>query len=121
MSDRWSHDGINLECALSIEVPRCSVHRDDERSAGSQGAFQKAVVWFVPDDTELVDERRRVALGWERREFQNAGVKDDSQGRAWRVEAPVRAAWLRRAQALLLRSWHCRGSAGALVPVPATT
>jgi hypothetical protein len=46
----------------------------------------------------FVDERRCVALGWERRELQNGGVKDDSQGRAWRVEEPVRVAWLRRTQ-----------------------
>jgi hypothetical protein len=34
---------------------------------------------------ELVDERRRVVVGREGRELQNAGVKDDSQGRAWRL------------------------------------
>jgi hypothetical protein len=30
----------------------------------------------------------------------------------------VRAAWLRRTQPPRLRSWFCRGSGGALAPVP---
>ncbi len=38
---------------LPIEVPCCSVHRDDERGVGSECAFQKSVVSFVSDDTEL--------------------------------------------------------------------
>ena len=38
------------------------------------------------------DERRRVVLGREGRELQNAGVKDDSQGRVWRVAVPARVA-----------------------------
>jgi hypothetical protein len=47
---------------------------------------------------ELVDECRGVVVGREGRELQNAGVKDDSLGRAWRVAAPVRVAWFRRTQ-----------------------
>lgn len=67
---------------------------------------------------ELIDQRRRVVLGREGRELQNAGVKDDSQGRAWRVAAPVRGAWPRRTQPPRLRSWPCPGFGDALAPAP---
>ena len=69
---------------------------------------------------ELVDQCRGVVLEREGRELQNAGVKDDSQGRAWRAAAPVRVVSFRRTQPPRLRSWSCRGSGGALVPVPKT-
>jgi hypothetical protein len=50
--------------------------------------------------------------------IQNGGVKDDSQRKAWRVATPVRVASFRRTQLPRLRSWSCRGSGGAFVPVP---
>ena len=150
---------------LPIEVPGRRVYRDDKLGACRQRAFEKTVVGFVPDDTELgerltdgealdnvsdefrvvtknvcvlledrrtdprlnqagarkfEDERRRVVLGRESRELQNAGVKDDSQGRAWRVAAPARVAWLRRTQPPRLRSLSCRGFGGVLAPAPGT-
>ncbi len=36
-----------------IEVPGCRVHRDDEFRVCGKRAFEKTVVGFVPDDTEL--------------------------------------------------------------------
>jgi hypothetical protein len=38
---------------LAIEVPGYRVHGDDEFRLYGKSALEKAVVWFVPDDTEL--------------------------------------------------------------------
>lgn len=104
---------------LPVEVPGRRVHRDDEFDVRRKRAFEKPVVWFMPDHTrlaqriadcealnnfsdefpmvaedvcvlfengrrdprleetgvcKLIDQRRRVVLGRERRELQNAGV-----------------------------------------------
>jgi hypothetical protein len=146
-------------------VTGSSIHRDDELRVRGKRAFEKTIIWFVADDTELgqriahrealdnfsdelwmiaedvrvlfqdgwadpsldktgarefVDQCRGVVLGREGRELQNAGVKDDSQGRAWRVAAPVRVASFRRTQPPRPRSSPCRGSGGAHGPVPGT-
>jgi hypothetical protein len=69
---------------------------------------------------ELVDERRGVVLGREGRELQNAGVKDDSEGKVWLVATPVRVARFRRTQPPRLRSCFSRGSGSALAPAPGT-
>jgi hypothetical protein len=67
---------------------------------------------------EFKDESGRVVLPRKRSELQNAGVKNDSQGMAWRVAVPARVAWLRRTQPPRVRSSSCRGSGGVLSPAP---
>ena len=44
----------------AIEVPGCGVHGGDEFRLYGKSAREKAVVRFVPDDTEL---RKRIANG----------------------------------------------------------
>src|SRR5947209_6242183 len=51
---------------------------------------------------ELEDKCRRVILAGECGEFQDAGVKNDSQDRAWRDATRASAAWLRRTPPLPL-------------------
>jgi hypothetical protein len=67
---------------------------------------------------EFKNQRGRVVLGWERGELQNARVKNDSQGMAWRVAVRARVAWLRRTQPPRLRSSLCRGFGGVPSPTP---
>jgi hypothetical protein len=38
---------------LSIEVTGSSIHRDDELRVRGKRAFEKTIIWFVADDTEL--------------------------------------------------------------------
>src|SRR5438552_10479152 len=65
---------------------------------------------------QFEDQGRRVVLSWKRGEFQDAGVKNDSQGRAWRDAMPANVAWLRRTRPLPVRSWSCRGFRDARAP-----
>jgi len=67
---------------------------------------------------ELKDECGRVVLARKRGELQNAGIKNDSQGTAWRDVMPARVAYLPRTQPPPVRSGSCRGSRGARAPAP---
>ena len=62
---------------LPIEVPGSSVHRDDEFGVCGKRAFQKTVIWFVPDDTEL---GQRIA-DWEALDNFSDEFRDGRPGR----------------------------------------
>jgi hypothetical protein len=62
---------------------------------------------------EFEDQCRSVVLARKGGEFQNAGVKNDSQGTASLGATLVLVVWLPRMQRLRVQSWSCRGFHGA--------
>ena len=69
---------------------------------------------------KLKNERRDVVPRRESSQLQDAGVKDDSQDKAWRDATSARVASIPQMRSLLARSWFCCGSPGALERAPVT-
>lgn len=67
---------------------------------------------------QLENERRCVVFARERRELENAGVKNDSQGKAWHDAMPGHVAWFQRTRRPLARSSSCRDFRDARGPTP---
>jgi hypothetical protein len=68
---------------------------------------------------KLKNERGDVVSRRESSQFQDAGIKNDSQDKAWRDATSARVASIPRMRPLLARSWSCCGLLGALERAPA--
>jgi len=120
------HDAHGL-IVLPIEMPWCGVHGHETLGARRQrvpGIGCRARVGS--HSIRSADGRRGSSrqpqrrTRWSRPETSRVSgcVKDDSQGRAWRVAVPAPVAWSRPTPPPRLRSSSCHGCGGVLAPTP---